>query len=203
MKEKYQRLTSDQDMSFADEDILAAMRAIPGYIDLTPGDFKLIFEHAFNLARKKILHDTKVMDFMTTPVISINQDQPVSDLVDILTEHNISGVPVIDNTGLVVGAISEKNIFRSLAQSAEVRPMRMLAACLATPFFLTDRERAQQVKSLMTAPAITIKEDASLADVVEIFHAQDISRLPVVDQTGHLVGIIARQDSVRIFRRFL
>ena len=203
MKEKYQRLTSDQGMSFSDEDILSAMRAIPGYVDLTPGDFKLIFEHAFDLARKKILHDTKVADFMTTPVISINQNQHVSDLVDILTEHNISGVPVVDDAGLVVGAISEKNIFRSLAQSAEVRPMRMLAACLTTPFFLTDRERAQQVKNLMTSPAITIAQDASLADVVEIFHAKDINRLPVVDEHGYAVGIISRQDSVRIFRRFL
>jgi CBS domain-containing protein len=103
---------------------------------------------------------------MTTSVISTSPGESVDEVARLMTFHDISGMPVtIDN--LVVGVVSEADLIgKSGATVGEV----------------------------MTAPAVTVPETTTLERVAEQLTQQRIRRLPVVDATGQLVGIVSRRD---------
>lgn len=195
--------TAEQCSFFSEEDIVAAMREIPGYIDVTPGDFKIIFTNAYTYARKKILHGTKAGAIMRSPAICISENSSVDELIRLLAAHGISGLPVLDAAGRVTGVASEKDILRSLGRSAETRLIGLVADSLDAPFSLTREERQRSVKQIMSAPPITVLPDATLGEVIDIFHARAINRLPVVDANDAPLGLISRHNIIKSFRRLV
>lgn len=111
----------------------------------------------------------QVKDVMTTDVVTINEGQTVKQAAALMTRHRISGLPVINDDGMVVGIVSEFDVIG--------KPGR-------------------QVKDIMTGGLISVTQDTDLEDVAHILVHQKIKRLPVLDQ-GKLVGIVSRGDLVR------
>lgn len=106
---------------------------------------------------------------MTRNVITIHLAASTDDAMAALRDHNISGMPVVDGEGHIVGVFSLKDaIHRQGATVAEI----------------------------MSSPAMVIDEEASLEEVATIMAAMNINRLPVVSE-GRLTGIIARADIIR------
>src|SRR4051812_6842682 len=124
-----------------------------------------------------------VRDLMTPEVVTVRPTTPIKDAARSLVEHRISGVPVVDDDGHVIGVVSEGDLIvkEQGTDSVERRP-------LARIFGDSASTRAQLVKALaltagdaMTAPAITIAPDASVAEAAAIMTRSRINRLPVVD----------------------
>ena len=95
-------------VNMSDEDILYAMRSIPGYIDITPGDFKEIFSYAYRYAVERIAQSLLAKDVMTVKVISVTPTTSLKETAFEMATHGISGIPVIDERETVVGIISTK-----------------------------------------------------------------------------------------------
>lgn len=188
---------------FSDEDIVEAMRGIPGYIDVTPGDFKVIFSKAYEQACDKILHDAKAASIMSAPAVCIGQERSLAELVALLAGHGISGAPVLDEGGRVVGVVSEKDVLRRLGRNPELSLIRLVTASLDEPFFVTDEQRGTSVKGLMSAPPVTAGPDAALGELLALFQKKPINRLPVVDKDMGPLGVISRQDVIKAFGRLL
>jgi CBS domain-containing protein len=140
----------------------------------------------------------KVQEIMTTDVLTIGPEAPLKDLARLLVEHRISGVPVCDVEGQVVGIVSEGDILYKEQAGAE-KSGRLLSWLVDAPV-PPAKARAEVVRDAMTSPAITITPFRSVDEAARLMTEHGVNRLPVVSN-GALVGIVTRADLVRAFTR--
>ena len=140
----------------------------------------------------------KARDIMTTKVVTVSPDTPVRDVAALMIEKHISGVPVLNDTGVLVGVISEGDLLRRPEIGTEKHRRRWLS------FFTRADEQAREfTKShalragdVMTRQVTHVDEDTTLAQVVEMMEKHNVKRLPVLAH-GELVGIVSRRDMLR------
>jgi CBS domain-containing protein len=143
-----------------------------------------------------------VADVMTRSVLSVRADTPLKEVARSLLDHRISGLPVIDDGGRVVGVVSEAD-FLMKEQGSEAVTHRRLAR-----FRGESRESRSNLAKLgastageaMTAPPVTINSSRRIAEAAAVMTSRRVNRLPVVDD-GRLVGIVTRADLVRAYVR--
>ncbi|MDI6701416.1 CBS domain-containing protein [Methanothermobacter wolfeii] len=153
----------------------------------------------------------KVKDAMQSDVITVKRTNSIHEAARVLRENRISGAPVVDDDGKLVGIISEGDIMRLL----EVHSPR-LNLILPSPLDLVElpirmkheydeiakgirKAAVMLVEEIMKGKVITVSPEASVSDAAELMDKHDIKRLPVVDEDGNLVGIITRGDVIGAF----
>lgn len=143
-----------------------------------------------------------VRDVMTRPVRTVGTETPLKDVARLLIDGGISGVPVVDGHGAVLGVVSEAD-FLVKEQGARAVHRRRFASLLGED----PRTQAQLGKlaartagEAMTAPAVTVAPARAIRDAAELMTSRRINRLPVVED-GRLVGIVTRADLVRAYLR--
>lgn len=134
-------------------------------------------------------------DVMTRFVVSVEPDTPVTEIARKLIDRGISAVPVLDETGKVVGIVSEGDLMRREEAGTERSSswwLRMfeLPENKAREFVKTHGLHARDV---MTADVVTVSEDTSIILIADLLERHHIKRVPVV-QDGNLVGIISRAN---------
>jgi CBS domain-containing protein len=141
----------------------------------------------------------KVTDAMTTDVKTVRPATSLKDVAAILSEHRISGAPVVDDAGSLLGVISEADII--VKEGAEL-PYRGLSSLMhhREAKALATKLEARTAGEAMSAPAITIEGWESLSEAAKFMIEKGVNRLPVVEE-GTLVGILTRADLVRAFAR--
>ena len=138
---------------------------------------------------------TTVRDIMTTPVVTVRPGTPFRHVV--ARVRAVGAVPVTDDSGLVLGIVSERDL---LAERARLeRSPRRLAAV---------RHHGQRVNvaaasaaSLMTSPAVTTRAEATTGQAASLMYRHRLESLPVVDRLGRLIGIISQGDVLEGFVR--
>ena len=139
-------------------------------------------------------------DLMTRDVAVVHPETSLLDAVKLMAQRHISGIPVVDDSGAIVGMLSEGDVVRwhEGYTDRQTRWLNMLADGfeLAPAFLEGIREQNCKVKSIMAPGATTVTEDAPAREVAHLMHAKNIKRVPVV-RDGRLVGIVARSDLVR------
>jgi CBS domain-containing protein len=141
-----------------------------------------------------------VRSVMTADVVSVTPDTPIKDAAVLLSGRGISGVPVCDADGGVVGVLSEADLL--VKQGGPRNVSGGLFAWLVETASAPDvaKLRARTAGEAMTSPAVTIEADAPVAEAARTMVDRGINRLPVVEN-GVLVGIVTRADLVRLFTR--
>jgi CBS domain-containing protein len=137
----------------------------------------------------------KVRDIMSTRVISIAPDASILTAIRLMLQNHISGLPVIDPSGALVGVVTEGDFLRRSETGTERKRPRWLEFLLG-PSRLADeyvQTHARRVGDVMTREPVTIGEDAGLDEAVEIMERRRIKRLPVV-HGGQVVGIVSRAN---------
>ena len=124
-----------------------------------------------------------VRDYMNARRMSFAPTMDVLEAIDLLVSENISGAPVIDDRGRLLGFFSEKDCM-----------------FLATQVGFHN-ERAGEVADHMTSPAVTVEADSSVFDIAKLFIEKTPRRYPVVED-NRLVGHISRRDVLRAMREF-
>jgi CBS domain-containing protein len=146
---------------------------------------------------------TAVEKVMTRSVVATRPDARVAEAARLLREHHISGLPVVDGDGRVVGVLTETDLVRDLHAATGVdSPRGLLDLVLeSTPrrgeSLLTlcrNRLRKARVEELMTTPPVTVDRSATLRDTARRLRLSGTNRVPVVDAQGRLVGIVTRSD---------
>ncbi len=146
----------------------------------------------------------RVKDVMTKTVISVTPQTSVSDALDIMTRSRVSGLPVIDEGGLLVGIVSEGDFLRRSELGTE-KPQAHWLASIFLPGRAAElyaRAHAKHVDQIMSADVATIEEDATLGSAVELMEKRSVKRLPVV-AGKRVVGMIARADFVHALAQFV
>ena len=136
---------------------------------------------------------SRVRDVMTTSVVTVDRITSYKEIARLLTEHRISGMPVLTMGRHVAGVVTEGDLLAARVRSTGGR----------WPRWLTSHQEHQGLvaSQLMTSPAITIHPDAALATAAALMSAHHLRRLPVVDPEGKLLGIVSRRDLLSVFLR--
>ncbi|MBI5638878.1 MAG: CBS domain-containing protein [Nitrospirae bacterium] len=139
--------------------------------------------------------DILVQDVMTRDVISIPKYESVIQVAKILSEKNISGLPVVDKENKVIGIITQADILSIVGMRKEHTLKDLLKHMLGEP--LHERKLGDIVGDIMVSPAVTIKPHANIAEAAQMMDEKKIRRLPVVDDGNMLAGIISRADILK------
>lgn len=148
-----------------------------------------------------------VKEIMTSNVITIKRNSTIEEIAHILTENNISGVPVVDDEGRVVGIVTGRDL---LYKDLEPRFPAVLEILGGFVFLSGVREHNKELRKvtaikaedIMTSSVITVDGGASVEKAASIMAQKNINRVPVVDN-GKLVGIVSRHDVVRYIAKTL
>ncbi|HEV3231509.1 MAG TPA: CBS domain-containing protein [Candidatus Dormibacteraeota bacterium] len=116
--------------------------------------------------------ETLVGEIMTRNVLTARADTSVTDVVQIMARHKITGLPVIDESNHLIGVVSESDIIGKAGET---------------------------VAEIMTNGSFTVAEDTTLGDAAEILLRRRIRRLPVVDGDNRLIGLLSRSDLIIFF----
>lgn len=144
-----------------------------------------------------------VAELMSHNVIAIERDAPLSQAVQMMLDNGVSGLPVVDAGGQVVGILTEGDLLRRAETGTEGKTGWF------TALFSLGRQadhyiqtHSRRVRELMTPDVITTPADASLEEAVALMQSHGVKRLPVVND-GRLIGIISRADFLRALQKKL
>lgn len=136
---------------------------------------------------------------MTSDVVTVDKHASFKEIAALITGRRVSALPVLDADGRVVGIVSEADL--TLKEEFPEGPA-------GGRLFQGRRQREDRVKAagdiaaeLMTAPAVTVGPDATVAEAARLLHHHGIKRMPVVDPAGPLLGIVSRVDLLKVFLR--
>ncbi|MBD2506740.1 CBS domain-containing protein [Nostoc sp. ATCC 53789] len=143
-----------------------------------------------------------VADVMSRDPIVVRAETPLKEAIQILAERHISGLPVVDDVGKLVGIISETDL---MWQETGVTPPAYImfldsVIYLKNPAtYERDLHKAlgQTVGEVMSKNPITISPDKTLKEAATIMHDRSVHRLPVLDGTDQVIGILTRGDIIR------
>jgi CBS-domain-containing membrane protein len=134
-----------------------------------------------------------VRDVMTRQPVTVHEDTGIKTAVRMLDQHSITAMPVVDSSGRLVGVLSEADVVRDVVHP-DVRSSLRLQ---------DDWPVAQPrvVAEVMTRHPVTVHADTDLAHAVDIMTSTTVKSLPVVDDHGHVVGVVSRADVVHSVAR--
>jgi len=140
-------------------------------------------------------------DIMSTNVITVGKETIIHDIAKLLTDKNISGVPVVDDSNNILGIITKNDL---IYKDVEVKPPTYFEV-LGGVFYLESIKHyeeklkkflANKAEDIMTEDVITITEDTDIKTIAGIMVEKRVNRLPVM-KDGKLIGIISRGDIVK------
>lgn len=141
----------------------------------------------------------KAADIMTRQVITIDPDSTVTEAAQRMLQNRISGLPVCDASGRLIGIISEGDLLRRAETGTVRRASWWLAMLAGAPTQAQDyaKSHGRRVRDAMSTNLVTVGEDAPVEEVVRRMESHRIKRVPVV-RDGRLVGIISRANLLHV-----
>jgi CBS domain-containing protein len=132
---------------------------------------------------------------MTRSVISVTPDTTIVEAANVMLQCHVSGLPVVDETGKLVGVVSEGDFLRRSEIGTQRKRGRWLKFILGPGKSAGDfiHEHGRKVSDVMTTSPLSITEDAALAEIADIMEQNNIKRLPVV-RGDQIVGIVSRSN---------
>ena len=186
----------------SEQDIILAMKAIQGYVDITPGDFKHIYQVAYAMAMQRLFNTVTAAQLMTKTVLLVEQTMSLVQAAASLADNHVSGAPVVDNKNKIVGIVSEKDFLKEMGFGFNPSFMQIATHCLQDKNCMIRNLHGRTVAEIMTKPPISASPEITLGSISAIFTNQKINRLPIVDKQGLIVGIVTRSDLAQAYHIF-
>ena len=140
----------------------------------------------------------RVVDLMASDVISVRRETTLRDAARLMVEKGISGLPVTDEDGTLVGVVSEGDFLRKEVDRGDLMGRGLLGVLFDNRDSLAE---AENVGEVMAENLFTVSPDATLVEAARTMTTHGVKRLPVVTREGKLVGVISRRDIVAAFTR--
>lgn len=154
---------------------------------------------AYHHAVTRILGSWKASDIMTKEVHCVELTMDLRQAATFLADQKISGAPVVDGAGKVVGVVSEKDFLAKMGVGKAASFMQIIAHCLNNKGCVTTALHNHGIGEIMTAPAIIAGPDMTVGAISAPFIDKRTNRLPIVDSDGGPVGIFTRTDLVNSY----
>ncbi|MEU6944427.1 CBS domain-containing protein [Streptomyces sp. NPDC046316] len=138
-----------------------------------------------------------VADVMTKKVVAVLPGADFKEIVTAMQRWKVTAVPVVEGEGRVVGVVSEAD----LLLKEEFHDHRLGLLEQLRRLDATAKAGSRRAEDLMTSPAVTVAPEASLPQAARLMAAHGVKRLPVVDASGTIQGIVSRSDLLKVFLR--
>ena len=143
-----------------------------------------------------------VADAMSRDPVVVRTETPLNEAIQILAERRISGLPVVDDAGQLVGIISETDL---MWRETGVTPPAYIMFLDSVIYLQNPAKHERQlhkalgqtVGEVMSSDPISISPDKPLKEAAQMMHEKEVRRLPVVDDAGQVIGILTRGDIVQ------
>jgi CBS-domain-containing membrane protein len=139
----------------------------------------------------------KISELMTRDVVAVNRYTPFKDIARTLFDREISAVPVLDDSCRVIGIVCAADLVEQQARHAAGNRRD------TAPHGGPERYEtcAVSAETLMTSPVVTVTPDTDAATAARLMNRNAVKHLPVINQTGRLVGIVSEKDLLAVFLR--
>jgi CBS domain-containing protein len=137
----------------------------------------------------------KAKDVMTSPVVSVESDSSVLQAIEIMLQRRVSGLPVRDKKGRLIGIVTEGDFLRRAETGTQRRRPRWLEFLVGPGRLAAEyaRSHGRKVSEVMTTDPVTVREETPLEDIVTLMEKRQIKRVPVVRE-AYVVGIVSRAN---------
>ncbi|MEO6974631.1 MAG: CBS domain-containing protein [Gallionella sp.] len=185
-----------QEIELTDEDILDAMKHIPGYLDITTADFRVIYHLAHRHAVERMVGSFSPENLMRVGFEPLRPDMLLDEAATALAKSGYKSLPVVDTGGYVIGVLTENDFLKRLNVSSF---LEFLLNMPDKSFELKHRCHETLVSNAMTAAVITVVRDASFTETLAAFHRHQGGSMAVVDSDGRLLGLLLLNDFLNTF----
>lgn len=141
----------------------------------------------------------KARDIMVAPVITVDENKTIREVAQILIAKRISAVPVVNESGALVGIVSEADLMRRQEAGTE-RPTSWWLSLISGDRVIAGeyvKSHATKVKDLMTREVKTAHPNTPLHEIADLLEENQIKRVPIVSSGGDLVGIVSRANIIQ------
>ena len=140
-----------------------------------------------------------IKDIMTKDVITVTLDDNVEKCASLLIKHNLSGLPVLDDSDKLVGIVTEGDLIRRASRIKGPAVLEVLGGMIyldSPKKFMDELKSAmgQKAKDIMTKKVVSIEPDQTIEEGATLLVEKNVKRLPVINKKGELVGIVSRRD---------
>jgi len=184
------------------EDFQNALKEFDTYIDVNLEDLMMITKTAQKYAELRQMEQILVSDIMTTDVATVSPDTSLRDAATKLLELRISGLPVLGQSGELVGIVTEADFLSALGIPCH-HPAHSVWQTLESMFNSQPAQSVapKKVADIMSPQTVTIAADRTLHDVIDTMKRHHVKRLVVTDNNIQVIGIITRSNLVKILLR--
>lgn len=147
---------------------------------------------------------TQAKEIMTAPVVTLSEGMTLRDATTVMARRKVSGAPVLDEKGKLVGILSEHDILEEALRKVGSEMDCPSLSFLALPYERVVRNESVcrrykevgdvEVGDVMSDELVTVSDEDTVEKALETMIRFEVNRLPVIDRNGRLVGVIARQD---------
>jgi len=142
----------------------------------------------------------RARELMSTPVITVHPEASLKEVTKRMVDRRVSGVPVVDHSGRLMGIISESDLVATLEPAVKEQGLMGLLDHLAHAARTDPKLRARSAAEVMVPRVVTAGPDASVRELVHLMTIHGVNRIPIVE-TDRLVGIVTRADILRTLVR--
>jgi len=136
-----------------------------------------------------------IKEIMTKNVVTVLPDASLKEIGKIFKEKRISGVPVVDDDGAIVGIVTLTDLLRVLDQAYKWKEFEKRVPGLRVSEIREEEKSQAKVRDIMTKDTSTINEDSTIDDLMRIMFTKGIHTIPVI-KDGKLVGIVGKRDLI-------
>jgi CBS-domain-containing membrane protein len=181
------------ELELSDEDILDAMRDVPGYVDISTRDFRTIYHLAHGHAWERLFRHISARNLMRTGIAPLQPGTKLDAAARALVAQDLKGLPVVDVGQRVIGMLTETDFLRRLRSDSFLQLLLRMVEDAGT---FTHQCHGTTVSEAMCAPVVTVRTTADFRGIVKAFHVHEGRSMPVVDVGGRLHGMLLRKDFV-------
>lgn len=185
------------------DDYVRALQSMNTFIDIEVEDLMMLAERAEHFSRQRAAESLSVSSVMSQPVQVVRPDAKMSQAAHQMVTKRISGLPVVDEAGTLLGIITEADFLRGLGVPSQ-HPSHNLWQTLETLFtHLSHRGDLESpndtVSEHMVRDVVCVAVDDDIDDVLTVMKQHRVKRVVVCDQHRQVVGMVTRSDLVRVF----
>lgn len=181
------------------EDFKYALQNMETFIDVSADDLMQLTELAHAHAQQRVAGHELIRDIMTAEVMTVAPDTPLRDAAQMLIDHRISGLPVADQDGHLVGIVTEADFLRTLGIPCR-HPSHSLWQTLENMFSEPSVSELlpKCVADIMSERVVTIQAHESIHDAIASMKNNHVKRLVVIDEERKVCGIVTRSNMVEV-----
>lgn len=184
-------------------DYQQALQSMDTFLDITVDDLMTLAQRAEQLASRRATRAIGVSQVMSQPVRTVHPQTPLGEAAHLMVSERISGLPVVDDSGLLVGIITEADFLRALGVPAHQPHHTLWQTLESVVSHLIHHGEAEApnapVTEHMVKHVVCVRPEQDLQDVIEVMKRNSVKRVVVCDDMRRVLGMITRSDLVRVF----